>query len=447
VTALLPRPAGPVVALVGRPNVGKSTLFNRLVGHRKAVVAPSRGTTRDRLYGSTTWRGTTLTLVDTGGVEPEAEGVITSAVQRHVGQALQEADVIVLICDAHEGLVPADQFLMDRLRTLSKPIILAVNKADHRAVVPPDFFTLGLDHPVPISALHGRGIGDLLDELCRHFPSAERADTAPIPTAFSITIIGRQNVGKSSLFNALLQEERVIVSDIPGTTRDAVDMVLTLHGTPVLLVDTAGLRHRRKVSQPVDLFAMSRTIDAIDRSDLVLAVLDATQGVTRDDRRMVDRVCTAGRSLMLLMNKWDLVKNGTRGEALGEKVHRALPFAAFAPVLPVSAKTGFQVSQIVPMALRIGKVMKIGLSDAECFSTLRRAISTHTLPRVRGRAVKIEGAHWVPARPAIVEIFTSPMAQLPGPCLHALRKALWHHPKAAGIPVRLVVKKAKKPVA
>jgi GTP-binding protein len=434
------------VALVGRPNVGKSTLFNRLVGHRKAVVAPSRGTTRDRLYGHTDWRGAALTLVDTGGVELEAEGAIGGAVQRHVGQALEEADAIVLICDAHEGLVPSDQLIMDRLRTLSKPIVLAVNKADHRPVVPPDFFSLGLDHPVAISALHGRGIGELLDELLRRLPS-DTGRSAVLPAALSIAIIGRQNVGKSSLLNALLQEERVIVSDIPGTTRDAVDTLLTLYGTPVRLIDTAGLRHRRKVKQPVDLFAMSRTIDAIDRSDLVLAVLDASQGVTRDDRRMIDRVCMAGRSLMLLLNKWDLVKNGARGEALAAKVHRALPFAAFAPVLPVSAKTGYQVSRIVPAALRIGHVMKTGLSETECLSALRQALSTHTPPRVRGRAVKVEGARWVPGRPAIVEVFTSPIAQLPGACLHALRKALWSHPKAAGIPVRLIVKKAPRGTA
>ena len=428
-----------VIALVGRPNVGKSTLFNRLIGARKAVVSSSRGTTRDRLYGRLEWRGVPFTLIDTGGVEFDVSGSVGTAVQRHIRRALEEADGFLLICDAQEGLLPADQMIVERLRALGKPIILAVNKLDHRLTVPSDFFSLGLDEPLPISALHGRGTGDLLDHLITSCSSIATGAPSPGSADVAVAIVGRQNVGKSSLLNALLREDRVIVSEVPGTTRDAVDTRLVVNGAPVCLIDTAGLRHRRKVRDPVDLFSMFRAMEAIERCDVALVVLDAAMGVTTDDRRIITQVCEAGRGLILLVNKWDLVKGG-RELALTEAVYRAIPFAAFAPVFAVSAKTGFHLPRVLPTALRIGRSMQQGLAEVDCSTLLKKAWAAHAPPRIRGRAIQLQAARWLAGHPVRVELITRPIGRLPVPYQHYLLKRFYANPKLAGVPVRLIVK-------
>ena len=454
----------PVIALVGRPNVGKSTLFNRLLGARQAVVSTSRGTTRDRLYGQLEWRGQSLTLIDTGGFEFDASGSIGTAVQRHVQQALKEADGFLLVCDAQQGLVPADQMIMERLRKMGKPVVLAVNKLDHRPAVPPDFFSLGPAQPLAISALHGRGTGDLLDHLLKTFQALRQEPPCSDSSAFGLTtarggpgsgphwdaprqppslvsvaIIGRQNVGKSSLLNALLREDRVIVSEIPGTTRDAVDTRLVVNGTPICLIDTAGLRHRRKVRDPVDLFSMARSREAIGRCNVALVVLDGTTGVTTDDLRNVTQVCDAGRGLILLVNKWDLVKGGSE-RRLTDAVHRAIPFATFAPVLAVSAKTGFHLPRVLTATLRVARAMRQGLADIDCVALLMKAWATHAPPRFRGRAIRLQSACWLPGHPVRVELITRPIGRLPAPYQHYLLKRFHEHPKLSGVPIRLIVK-------
>ena len=434
-----PHDAHPAIALVGRPNVGKSTLFNRLVGSRKTVTAPARGTTRDRIYGRTEWGGARVTLIDTGGFELGSGAGLAEAIQRQIHQALQEADAVLLVLDGQTGLVPADELILERVRAAGKPVVAAVNKMDHRLTVTPEFFALSVEDLVPVSALHGRGTGELLDRLVARLapPPDARPETAAPPHA-TLAIVGRQNVGKSSLLNALLREERVIVSETPGTTRDAIDTRLLVGDRPVVLVDTAGLRHRRKVRDPVDLFAMSRTVGAIERCDVALVVLDATQGVTRDDRRLVAKVCEAGRGLVLLVNKWDLVKGG-RLRALPEAVRRALPFAPFAPILAVSAKTGFQVSRSLTLALAIVRRMRRPVGEAECLARLRAAWTAHPPPRVRGRAIRLQGARWVPGCPVRVEVAITPVVRLPASYHHYLRKALYAQGDLAGVPIRLAV--------
>ncbi len=436
-----PPDAPPAIAIVGRPNVGKSTLFNRLVGARQTVTAPARGTTRDRIHGQAEWRGVRFTLIDTGGFELEAGRGLSEAVQRQVHQALEEADAILLVCDGQEGLVPADELILERVRAAGKPLMVAVNKLDHRLAVPPDFFTLGVEGPVPVSAIHGRGTGELLDGLvARVAPPAgvPRRDGGRQPYA-TFAIVGRQNVGKSSLLNALLREERVIVSETPGTTRDAIDSRLLIGGQPVVLVDTAGLRHRRKVRDPVDLFAMSRTVNALERCDVALVVLDAAQGVTRDDRRLVAKACEAGRGLVLLVNKWDLVKGGS-ARALAAAVRRALPFASFAPVLAISAKTGFQVSRSLTLALAVTRRMRRLLGEAECLARLRAAWAAHPPPRTRGRAIRLQRARWVPGRPVRVELGLAPASGLlPASYHHYLQKALHAQGDLAGVPIRFLI--------
>lgn len=426
---------GALIAIVGRPNVGKSTLFNRLIGARKAVVSSIRGTTRDRLYGHTEWRGIPLTLIDTGGREFGKATGLNQQVQRHIARAIQDAHRIVLVCDGQEGLVPADEMILERLRIAGKPVILAVNKVDHHPRVPPDFFTVGgVDATVAISALHGRGVGDLLDHLVVGLIPA--AGMPRQPSGPAIAIIGRQNVGKSSLLNVLLREERVIVSEQPGTTRDAIDTRMLINGDHVTLIDTAGLRHKRKVRSPVDLFAMARSLDAIQRCDVAMMVLDATQGVTSDDRRLATQVSAAGCGLVVLINKWDLARKGDE-RALSQVMRRSLPSASFAPVLAVSAKTGFRVRQSLETALQVFRAMRRGLAQEELSSLLEQAWAKRQVPRLRGRAIRLLSARWIAGRPMRIELETSPGGQLPLPYQRYLLHVLQAHPKLTGVSLRL----------
>ena len=427
----------PFLALVGRPNVGKSTLFNRLIGARKAVVAPARGTTRDWLCGRTDWRGRSWTVMDTAGFQLEPAGSrLAQAVQSQLRGALKGADAFLLLCDAGDGLLPVDEMIASQLRRSGKPVMLAVNKVDHGLSVPAEFFSLGIAEPFPISALHGRGIQPLLDAMVERLTIPPEPSPEPVERPVALAIVGRQNVGKSSLLNALLRQERAVVSEVPGTTRDAVDTVVSVQGQPVVLVDTAGLRHRRKVKDPVDLFSMTRSLAALRRCDVALVMLDATQGVTRDDRRLLTRVCESGCGVVILVNKWDLVKAG-RAEGVPATVRRVVPFMGFAPALAVSAKTGFQVTRGLTTAVRVAKTMRHGWSDADCFSLLQAAWRSQPPPRMRGRTIHLLAARWHVGRPFRVEVITKPTGKLPTPYQHYLLKRLHAHPQLAGIPVAL----------
>ncbi len=431
----------PWLALVGRPNVGKSTLFNRCLGARQAVVSPLPGTTRDHLFGTLIWQGAPLTLVDAGGLDFVPGDSLSAGVQRHVRRLFREADGFLMICDAQTGVIPADAMIVEELRKAGKPILLVANKADHRSVAPPECHDLGIPDVLPVSALHGRGIGELLDRVRDRFPAAASPPAVPEAEA-AVAIVGRPNVGKSSLLNAMLRKERALVSEVPGTTRDALDTRLTVGKTAVVLIDTAGLRHRRKVRMPVDMFSMSRTLYAIQRCDVALVVLDATQSLANDDRRILTTVANAGCGLVILVNKWDLVKSGDP-RRVAEMVHRALPACAFAPVLAISASTGFQVPRCLTEALRIARAMRRGLSDAECTRLLKAAWERQTPPRHRGRPIHLEAVRWVGGRPPRVEVLTRPVGWLPAPMQRYLLKRLLAHPALAGVAVRLQVLAAR----
>jgi len=431
----------PCIAIVGRPNVGKSTLFNRLLGRRQAVVSSLRGTTRDRLYGRLTWQDRELTLIDTGGVEWAPEEPLGVSVQRQVERAMAEADGFLVVCDAQEGLVPSDEQLVQRLRTIGKPFLVAVNKAEDRLAVPAEFYSLGVEPIVPVSALHGRGISELLAAILQRLPDTEEP-ARPIfpagdrPAAPAIAIVGRQNVGKSSLLNAFVRDERAIVSEIPGTTRDALDMRLTLGGRPLVLIDTAGLRHRRKVRSPIDTFSMSRAVEALRRCDVALLVLDAAQGVTSDDRRLVAQVAQIGCGLVLVVNKWDLVK-GAKEARLTEAIRRALPGAVFAPAEAVSAKTGYHVMRSLETALQVAGRLQAGLGSWNCLPLLRRAWTRQIPPRIRGRVIQLVSARWVSGRPWQLQLVTKPFGALPPPYQNYLLKQLYADKHLVGIPISL----------
>ena len=443
ITTTPTHPSRPLIAFVGRPNVGKSTLFNRLIGARQSVVSSTRGTTRDRLYGAVRWRSRTITLMDLGGIELTESAGLTRAVQRHVQRAVDDADGFVLICDAHEGLLPADELIAARLRTAGKPLLVVVNKVDQPGGVPAEFFTLNGLPLFAVSALHGTGTGDLLDALITHFRIPMPSGPALPPSSGTFAIIGRQNVGKSSLLNALLREERALVTDEPGTTRDLVEAPLTVAGERLTLIDTAGLRHRRKVRNPIDTFSMSRTLEALARCDIALVVLDATQGVTSDDRRLVDLACKHQRGLLILLNKWDLIAQRPTALQLVQRVHRTLPASRFAPVLPISATTGFQVTKALASARAILHTMRRGLSESACTSLLRSLWDAAQTPRVRGRLIHLEGARWTAGRPTKLELMLRPMSWLPPAHYRGLLNRLYAaRPGLAGVPIQLITTQA-----
>ncbi len=405
----------PIVAIVGRPNVGKSTLFNRLVGERRAVVNDIPGTTRDRIVGTAEWLDRVFDVVDTGGLDPTAgqkgraplsvdSAAFIDAIREQAAAAIADADVVLFVVDAESGVTPADRQVAEWLRRwqrrvggrLHPPVLLVVNKADsdRKAEDVYAFYELGLGEPLPISALHGRGVGDLLDRVLEAVPWAPRFDeeeTADQDVP-KIAIVGRPNVGKSSLLNRLLGAERVLVSDIPGTTRDAVDTRLRYYGQEIVLIDTAGIRRKGRIEPGVEKYSVLRALRALQRADVALLMLDATEGVTAQDAHIGGYVQDAGKSVVLLVNKWDAVpdKDAFTINRYSEQVRRELNFLAYAPVLFISAKTGQRVHKVLPTALEVYQARFTRLPTSFVNRILQEAVDKHSPPPVRGsKALKI----------------------------------------------------------
>lgn len=384
----------PIVALVGRPNVGKSTLFNRLVGQRKAIVEDLAGTTRDRLYGDTDWGGRDFTLVDTGGLEvgplqPPAKDqagfeagvssrLFLQEIRTQAEIAMAEAEVIVFVVDIETGLTAPDEEIANLLRRTNKPVLVAVNKADNqqRRSEAVEFYGLGLSDPIPVSALHGTGTGDLLDAMVESFPFASEADEED--EAIKIALLGRPNVGKSSLLNRLLGAERVIVSDVPGTTRDAIDTRLIYDGLEIVLIDTAGIRRRGKIKPGVEKHSFLRTIKTVNRADVCLLMIDAGALVTAQDAHIASYILQENKSVAVLVNKWDTIEKetGTMNE-FERQVRAELKFLDYVPLLFISAKTGQRASKVLPLALRLQEERLRRVSTGELNRLLREAVSKH----------------------------------------------------------------------
>jgi GTP-binding protein len=378
-----------IVALVGRPNVGKSTLFNRLIGEHRAVVHEQPGTTRDRLYGTVEWRGREFTVIDTGGIGLDTgEGDLLADVRLQAEEAMREADVIVWVVDTAGGLTAADHEVAEELRRSRKPVILAANKVDNvkrQLDAVAEFSRLGFDQPELVSALHGEGTGDLLDAIVGWFPkSTPEPETLP---AVSIAIVGRPNVGKSSLVNALVGTRRTIVRDEAGTTRDAIDTPIVREGQSILLIDTAGIRRRGRIAPGVEKFSVLRAVRAIERADVAVLLIDATEGLLAQDAHVAGYVDEAAKGMIVAVNKWDLVEKHPKAQQeYTEALRRELKFADWSPVIYTSAKTGQRVERIVAEALtiqaeRIKRVPTPRLNDV-----IRRAVEIHPLSD-RGRAL------------------------------------------------------------
>ena len=344
----------PIVAVVGRPNVGKSTLFNRILGQRQAIVDELPGLTRDRHYAEANWNGRSFLLVDTGGIDPTSAQPITRQIVKQTDYAIDEADLTMLVVDAREGLTPLDVDVAERIRRRGRPAILIVNKMDTNRPESElaEYYALGLGEPLPISALHGRGSGDLLDFVVGALPTGEAAEEDP--NAIRIAVVGRPNVGKSSLVNRLLGQERMVVDATPGTTRDAVDTTFRHGDQTITLVDTAGMRREAKVHDPVEFYGITRALRAVSRADLVLLVVDVGREPARQEARLAAMAEERSKAIVVVFNKWDLVEDPAQARpAIEEEFTRMYPFLEHAPRLYVSAKTGAGVGKILPVSERV----------------------------------------------------------------------------------------------
>jgi GTP-binding protein len=379
----------PIVAIVGCPNVGKSTLFNRLVGRRVAIVSEVPGTTRDRLYGDTDWNGVFFILIDTGGFDPATQDNLLQQVRAQAQIAIEEADAVLFVVDAKSGLTRDDAEVAHILRRSAKPVILAVNKTESptRRLQSTDFYRLGLGEPHPISALHGTGTGDLLDEIVHALPSAEEEEEIE---AVHIAIVGRPNVGKSSLLNRVLGAERVIVSEESGTTRDAIDTPVYLDGQQLVLIDTAGLRRRAKVQTGLEQYSVIRALRAIDRSDVALLLIEAPEGPTTQDSHIADYITRQGCSLVLVVNKWDLVeKDSYTVQEYRAWTYQQLPFVEYAPLIFISAKTGRGVQNVLPLALQVQAERFVRIPTGQLNRLVREWVFHHAPPSKGGHRLRI----------------------------------------------------------
>jgi GTP-binding protein len=373
----------PIVAIVGRPNVGKSMFFNRLIGQRQAIVEDIPGTTRDRLYGDTEWNGRQFTVVDTAGLlfeeeDPDAPlAEIARRAREQAELAIAEADAILFLVDGREGLTTADVEVANVLRLTNKPVVLAVNKADsqERSLDAVEFYALNLGEPIPMSAYHGIGTGDVLDRVAESLPIVE--EEAPDP-AVKIAIVGRPNVGKSSLLNRLLGQDRSVVSAVPGTTRDTIDTRLAVGGAEVLLIDTAGIRRRGKIERGIEQYSVLRALRAIERSDVVLLLIDATEGVTAQDTHVAGIILDSLKGVAILVNKWDLVvKDSYTFNEFTDHVRNAFRFIPYAPLLFISSLTGQRVDQVIPLAMSIAQERQRRIPTSELNTLLREATYEH----------------------------------------------------------------------
>jgi len=404
----------PTVAIVGRPNVGKSALFNRIVGRRVAIVHEEAGVTRDRVSARAHWRGKPFEIVDTGGIA-FADEPLAAATQRQAEIAIEMATALILVVDATTGIAPLDLEIAGKLRASGKPVFLAINKVDHdgRMSLVPEFAQLGFAQSFPISAVHGRGVNALLEAVTADFPAGGAAEPER-PTR--IAIVGRPNVGKSSLVNCLLQSERTIVSEIPGTTRDAIDVPFTIAGKPYLLVDTAGLRHRSKIRTSVDQFGLMRAERSIRECDIAVLVLDARDGVTTQDKKIGGQIAAANRACVILVNKWDLAaeqekKRQHRQKSFQEEylaaVRTELFFLDWAPVVFASARTGARVKDLYGAINAIEREMGKQAGTAELNQLIGRALNQYPPPHVGGRRFKVYYAVQRATQPPTFTLFVN----------------------------------------
>jgi len=430
-----------LVAIVGRPNVGKSTLFNRIIGHRQAIVHDTPGVTRDRHYAEAEWAGKRFTLIDTGGYVPASEDIIEVAVKEQAQVAIEEADLVLFVVDGSVGRLPMETELADVLRKAGKQVLLIVNKVDNDRRIPQvaEFFEFGLGTPIPVSALMGLRTGDLLDLIIKDIPAP---DEEAEDTRLKIAIIGRPNVGKSMFVNALLRKNRNIVTDIPGTTRDPIDSVLRYHGEELVLIDTAGLRRRSKISESIEFFSAVRTIKSVERCDVAVIMIDAREGLQHQDLRIVELAMERHRASLLTVNKWDLVEKDHRTSSLMEKALRAkLRAHDFLPIIFTSALTHQRVYKVLDFVREIDQEQNKRVETSKLNELLGVDIQKFPPRSHSGKEVKINYVTQVKTKPPVFAFFCNDPTLVEENYKRYLENQIRAHFAFTGVPLVLTFKK------
>lgn len=426
-----------VVCIVGRPNVGKSTLFNKLVGRRIAITEDKPGVTRDRIYAEAEWLNKYFTVIDTGGLEPENEDTIMSNIKKQAQIAIDTADVILFVVDGLDGLTSTDREIGNILRKSGKNVVLACNKIDTSRT--PDqiyeFYELGFGEPMVVSAAQGLGIGDLLDEIVRYFPGDK--DTELDEDIIRVTFIGKPNVGKSSLINNILGEERVIVTNIPGTTRDSIDSYFNYEGNRYIFVDTAGLRRKRSIYENIERYSVVRTLAAVDRSDVCVLVIDATQGVSEQDTKIAGYAHDNGKAMIIAVNKWDLVEKSNKTYLEYEKkIRETLGFINYAPIVYISALTGKRVNKLLEMINIVNNNYNLRISTGVLNDIINEAVLMNQPPSDKGKRAKIYYGTQVSVRPPKFVIFVNNKELMHFSYVRYLENQIRNHFGFSGVPIQ-----------
>lgn len=391
----------PIVAVVGRPNVGKSTFFNKIVGRRVSIVEDTPGVTRDRIYAEAEWNGIKFDLIDTGGIEPDSKDVILSQMREQAQMAMDMADVILFIVDGKDGITTADEEVAGMLRRTGKKIILLVNKIDNPRKIPDnfyDFYALGLGEPIPISSVNMLNLGDVLDDIVKSFPDNKYEETDDI----KVSVIGKPNVGKSSLINALVDDNRVIVSPIAGTTRDAIDTPFEWEENKYLLIDTAGIRRKSKVNEDIERYSVIRSIAAIERCDVCLVLIDAEEGLTEQDKKIAGEAHEAGKGIVVVVNKWDLVHKETNTmRDYRRKIESELLFMSYAPVIFISALKKERLGEVMAMVKFVAEKRALRVPTGQLNSLIADAVLMNQPPADKGKRLKVYYATQIGVKPPL----------------------------------------------
>lgn len=436
----------PVVAIVGRPNVGKSTLFNVLAGEMISIVKDTPGVTRDRIYADVTWLDKEFTMIDTGGIEPESKDIILSQMREQAQIAIDTADVIIFITDVRQGLVDADSKVADMLRRSGKPVVLAVNKVDNFDKFMPDvyeFYNLGIGDPVPVSAASRLGIGDMLDAVIAHFPeheAEEKEDERP-----RVAIVGKPNVGKSSIINKLTGKQRVIVSDVAGTTRDAIDTNVKYNGKDYVFIDTAGLRRKSKIKEELERYSIIRTVTAVERADVVLVVIDATEGVTEQDAKIAGIAHDRGRGMIIAVNKWDAIEKDNHSvKKFTNEIRNTLSFMPYAEILFISAKTGQRIPKLFDALETVIQNHSLRIATGVVNEILMEAVAMQQPPSDKGRRLKIYYMTQVSVKPPTFVVFVNDKRLMHFSYTRYLENKIREAFGFAGTPLRFLIRERSK---
>ena len=434
--------AKPMVAIIGKPNVGKSTFFNYIVGKRLSIVEDTPGVTRDRIYADSNWRGRDFTLIDTAGIEPETKDEILFGMREQANIAINMADVIVFITDIKQGVTAADEEIAMMLKKSGKPIVLVCNKADNFGKTSDDiyeFYNLGLGDPIPVSSTNALGIGDVLDEIYKHFP--ENNENQNDEDIINVAIIGKPNVGKSSLVNKILGENRVIVSNVAGTTRDAIDSYFENETGKYNFIDTAGIRRKSKVNDSIEKFSVMRTLLAVERSDVCLLMIDAVEGVTDQDAKIAGEAHEAGKGIIIVINKWDEVEKETGTlEKYKKDVYNKLSYLSYAPIIFISAKTGQRVDKIFELIKKVAKNNSFRVPTSTLNQVINEAIAVVQPPTDKGRRLKILYATQATSKPPTFIIFVNSKELFHFSYERYLSNQIRNNFELEGTPIRIIAR-------